>query len=116
MNHWVEHRRCPLELVDWFLDREMYPQAACARWCATHADRKVWLPMQSYAERGGHCGPFPGCFGELDWRFDPDPMDMRGTAHGIPVIPGMPCGIITGEYPEDAILALLDAWPPDPVT
>lgn len=50
---WDEHRRCPLPLVDYLLDRGLERQAEACRWAATEPDRPVW----SFCDRA--TGPFP---------------------------------------------------------
>lgn len=56
---WDEDRRCPLELVDYLLDRGMGAQAECARWAAETPDRPVLSAYVSCGERPGICGPYP---------------------------------------------------------
>ena len=105
---WVKKRRCPLVLVDYLLDREMYAQAECARWAATAPDRKVLTPLRFYGERDGRCGPYPGCFGRDDWQWEPG--SVFG-AFGVPAGATRP-GFESLSYktPRKAVLGLMDAW------
>lgn len=51
VNEWVEHRRCPLPLVDRCLDFGLADAAECARWAATTGRRPTYaIPHDGFAE------------------------------------------------------------------
>ncbi len=58
---WERDRRCPLELVDYLIERDMESQAECARWCATQPNRSPYNPPDAEP-----CGPCPLKNGQRD--------------------------------------------------
>ena len=102
---WVRARRCPLVTVDYLLDREMHTQAECARWTATEPKRKVFMPLNG--ERKSPCGPFPSFAIGWYWVVTAKPNRANEIMHS-----AAKCHIDMKSHdsPEEAILALLDAW------
>lgn len=106
---WVENRRCPLELVDYLLDRDMEGPAECARWCAAEPDRDIYDPPD--AGRGGPC-PLQNRPRD-DWFF-------LVTNQLLWWSNSVPLRFVTessqwfrtrnDKTPESAIVALMDAW------
>lgn len=82
---WVADRRCPIQLVDYLRDRDMYRAASAARWAATAAA----LPGVDTALADE--GPYPSrderyyiWFNARDWpssEFDPE--RNRFTSHDV---------------------------------
>ena len=115
---WVRARRCPLVMVDYLLDREMYTQAECARWAATAPARPTdhpKFPRYEWTRNGlvvrplrkAPYGPYPypGPRGRWIWSHG----HKRRQTHQ-----DVPFGSVPGSFFErtaaGAILRLLDAW------
>lgn len=113
---WDQNRRCPLELVDYLLDRGMESQAECARWAATEPDREVYNPKKANGEREGNCGPYPGMSGDAYWYWLLT--ETTDRPHRVPRVSvgEMEWGILTGDSPEGAMVTLMDAWIAEPAT
>lgn len=107
---WDENRRCPLELVDYLLDRDMTGPAECARWCATYRDRSPYDPAGDPPH-----GTYPQPNTPEDWYFHvSNYTDHDGWANSIPArlvtVPPLSFRNRKDATPALAIVALMDAW------
>jgi hypothetical protein len=114
---WVEHRRCPLPLVDLLLGYGFESQAEAARWAATEPDKEAFS-AGGVVVIAHKCGPFPWHIGER-WIFRTDPSHFEYSqtrAHRVPhfrlrgVVNDIGEVTLGGSNAADAILLLLDAW------
>lgn len=103
MQVWCDQRRCPLELVDYLLDRDMVRQAECCRWM--HEGDSFY----SYATEVGS-GRFPWRLMSGDWIFRPARSDNKKDMWAHRVV-----GIVQDVEAPSAIMCILktiDAWNP----
>lgn len=107
---WDEDRRCPLELVDYLLDRGMDSQAEAARWAHEGDDWELFSSAHPNSCKARH-GRYPACFSDGDWMWRCHETQSSFYSnrshwcdgHGL-------SGEIEGLTAHEAIIALLDAW------
>jgi len=109
---WEADRRCPLELCDYLLDRDMEGPAECARWAAEGDQWESWGGTMNVRVSGR----FPW---HQDWKqtylfrqlvgYDSEQNNRSHRYPGDRVRKDV-LGDITGPTPALAIVALMDAW------
>lgn len=107
---WVKEKRCPLPLVDYFLEHDMVSQAECARWCATQPMRRVFNAPTKLSY------PYPARSGDVNdpwWFYRVDDGMFTMASEDIDA-DDMPRSHISkwveAKTRKQCILNLLDAW------
>jgi len=115
--YWVEHRRCPLELVDYLLDRDMSGPAECARWAHEGDEWEVFEVTRLNPDPVS--GRFPYGFRATEWAFtvaDDAETNWAGRCHRVPASRVRGVRSVSAPTPARAIVKLMDAWVPVPTS
>jgi hypothetical protein len=78
IEQWVTDCRCPIQMVDYLMEHDLYSQAEAARWAATEPDRP------SIRSPRGSCGPYPEFWASLGWCWTVEALDKLKYHHRLP--------------------------------
>lgn len=116
---WIEHRRCPMYLVDICIELGEDAMADCCRWAATEPERPVFGTKRTKLSP-----PYPSnalwSLGAVYWIVS-DSDYATDDVNYADVVPLRSLNISSGDTKSgftsvcDAILWLLDNWKPAPV-